>query len=390
MKKTIMIFTAAAAVLFAACSGQEKKDGHEENGEAHGSDIELTDAQLKTVGIALGGVEKRNLGNVVRANGSLRLNPQDRGAASSLMAGVVKTVNVVEGQRVGRGAVVAYISNMEIVDMQKNYLSAVREAAFAKQEYRRQKSLASQGAGVEKTRQQASAGYAVAEANRTGLARQLEQIGISPESVARGNITTRVAVKSPISGIVSKVNVSVGSYVDMQTPIVEVTDNSAVYCSLDIFARDADKVRPGQKVDMVLTSDPTVRLAGTVGGINRTIDPVSKTMSARVSINAGPVRSLVSGSYVTALISRGSEEVSAVPDDAIVMAEGRKYIFVLDGKKRENGTVVYHFRRSEVAVGVSELGYTQITPVDKLPAGAEIVRSNAFYLASMTAEHGEH
>ena len=43
----------------------------------------------------------------------------------------------------------------------------------------------------------------------------------------------------------------------------------------------------------------------------------------------------------------------------------------------------------EVVAGVSELGYTQIDFVAPISKDATVVTSNAFYIASMTADHGE-
>ena len=94
--------------------------------------------------------------------------------------------------------------------------------------------------------------------------------------------------------------------------------------------------------------------------------------------------------YVTGLINIGRQKTAAVPNDAIVSREGKKYIFILEKEAKENNVKVYHFTQAEVITGVSELGYTQITPVGRLDEATTIVRTNAFYLSSMSSDHGEH
>ena len=79
---------------------------------------------------------------------------------------------------------------MEIVEMQKNFLVAAKEKETARLEQQRQRTLLAQGAGVEKTLQQAEAAYATAQARLTGLHHQLMQIGISPKQVAEGKIVS--------------------------------------------------------------------------------------------------------------------------------------------------------------------------------------------------------
>ena len=48
------------------------------------------------------------------------------------------------------------------------------------------------------------------------------------------------------------------------------------------------------------------------------------------------------------------------------------------------------FRRVEVITRASDLGYTQIDFVNPVDADATVVTEKAFYLASMSADRGEH
>ena len=48
------------------------------------------------------------------------------------------------------------------------------------------------------------------------------------------------------------------------------------------------------------------------------------------------------------------------------------------------------FSRHEVSTGVSQDGYTEISLCKHMTKGKKVVTDNAFYLASMTGEHGEH
>ena len=105
--------------------------------------------------------------------------------------------------------------------------------------------LSAQGAGVEKTLQQAEAAYATAQARLTGLHHQLVQIGISSEQVATGKIVSQVPVRTTIPGVVGKVSVNTGTYVDTTTPLMQVADNSTVYASLNVFERNISQVEVG-------------------------------------------------------------------------------------------------------------------------------------------------
>ncbi len=161
MKTIYITIMASALVILASCSGNKNAGNQtKETEERRTEEVEQTQEQLNTVGITLGKVEKKELGSVIRTNGELKLNPQDKADVTSLIGGIVRKIRVIEGQQVKAGQTVAYIENTEIVEMQKNYLVAAKEKETAQLEQQRQRMLSAQGARVEKTLQQAEATYA--------------------------------------------------------------------------------------------------------------------------------------------------------------------------------------------------------------------------------------
>lgn len=396
MKTIYISLFALALTLFVSC-GQKAEDKKEtsvqteqEQDHDHDEGVEVTEAQLNTVGIKLGKIEKRELANIIRVNGEMNLAPQKKAEVTSLIGGIIRQILVNEGSNVSKGQTVAYLENTAIVELQKNYLTSKKEAFVAEQEYNRQKELAEQGAGVQKVLQQASANYEISKAQLTGLEKQLLQLSISPSQVSSGNMVTRIPVKSPIAGTVNKINISTGSYVDIQASLMNISDNSQMHCDVKVFEKDINKVKLGQEVDLSLTNQPGTSLKGVVYEINKSFEDDTKAIKVHLEIKDRNNMHLVPGMYVTGLINIGKEKTEAVPNDAIISNEGKKYILVLQNE--ENGTEgkIFHFKQEEVITGTSELGYTQITPVKKIEEDATIVISNAFYIASMTADHGEH
>lgn len=179
MKTIYISLFALALTLFVSC-GQKAEDKKEtsvqteqEQDHDHDEGVEVTEAQLNTVGIKLGKIEKRELANIIRVNGEMNLAPQKKAEVTSLIGGIIRQILVNEGSNVSKGQTVAYLENTAIVELQKNYLTSKKEAFVAEQEYNRQKELAEQGAGVQKVLQQASANYEISKAQLTGLEKQL-------------------------------------------------------------------------------------------------------------------------------------------------------------------------------------------------------------------------
>lgn len=362
-------------------------DGHDHEEEMDFDNIPISEQQLKTIDLQLGEMRERELDATLQVSGQLVLRAQSMGDVASLMGGIVKNILVKEGQEVRKGQVVATIENTDIVSLQREYYSACKDAEMARLEMQRQQTLQQNGAGVKKTLQQAQKDYKVAEASVVGIGRQLQQMGISVKAVAGGKFTTVFPVHAPISGTVSQLTASLGSYADMQTPLMKIRDNSAVEADLNIFERDLAKVKVGDRVALSLTNQPGVKIAGTVYGINTYFNDGTKAAAAHVRLDNTKAARLFDGMYVKGSIATGRQLCNALPSKAIVTADGKNYVFLLNNAPK-NGK--YSFSRHEITTGVSQEGFTEISPCEHITKGRKVVVDNAFYLASLTGEHGEH
>ena len=378
--KKILYSIIALSLLTVSCKNEvkpaeEEKESHEENV------VELTDQQLKTIGVKLGHVEQRQLSGALNATGTLKLSPQDRAEVTSLVAGVTKRILVKEGQAVRQGETVALVENTEIVALQKDYLVASRQLSLAQQALQRQQDIHAQGAGVGKNLQQAKAELDMASVTEKGLRLQLEQLGISSRQVAQGHFSNAAPVRSPISGVVGEILVSTGSYLDSETVLMKVYDNKALHADLNVFESDIAGVHIGQKVTLQLPDHASTVLTGVVSFVTAALDNESKSASVHVKLDRAEGVKLLPNMFVSAAIHCDEQTCDAVPDEAIVMSANRKFVFVSLGSNR--------FRKQEVVTGLSQQGYTQITFVDGALPSAKIVTAKAFYLESMLADHGE-
>ncbi len=386
--KNILYSIIALSLLTVSCKN-EVKQTEDENASHEENVVELTDQQMKAIGVKLGHVEQRQLSGTINATGTLKLSPQDRADVTSLVAGITKRILVKEGQAVRQGETVAMVENTEIVALQKDYLVASRQLSLAQQALQRQQDIHEQGAGVGKNLQQAKAELDMASVTEKGLRLQLEQLGISPQQVAQGNFSNSAPVRSPISGVVGEILVSTGSYLDSETVLMKVYNNKALHADLHVFESDIACIHIGQKVTMQLSDQASTQLTGTVAFITATLDDESKSASVHINLDNTAAATLLPNMFVSAAIHTGEQTCAAVPDEAIVMSANRHYVFVSLGDGR--------FRKQEVATGLSGQGYTQITFVDSPGASlasdatpsTEIAVTKAFYLESMLADHGE-
>lgn len=372
---------------FLSQSKAETSESENQEEEIDFQNIPLSEKQVKAVDLKMGEAQEREMDAMLHVNGSLVLRAQDMGNVSSLMGGIVKNVYVKEGQMVSRGQVVATIENTNVVTLQREYYTAYKESEMARLELDRQKTLASAGAGIKKTLQMSEKNYKVAQANLLGTGRQLQQMGISTKEVAKGKFTTVFPLRAPISGTVSDMQASLGSYADMQTPLMKIRNNHAVECDLNVFEKDIAKVKVGDQVLVSLTNQPGVNVSGRVYGMNQYLNKGTKSVAVHVKLDAKRGAKLFEGMYVSGQIATGRQLCMTLPNKAIVSADGKQYVFALNQQHSKGGT--YSFSRHEVTTGVSNNGYTEVALCKHLKKGQKIVTDNAFYLASLTGDHGE-
>ena len=298
-KKGFYLLILLTMVMVISC-GNDKKSDKEENAASEKVETEKGEEEVDADADPAPDLSKTV--NVVRVTGTLALDPQNRAEVSPIASGVVRCITTREGIRVRRGQVVAYIENTQIVELQRQYLTAVNELSAAKTELARQHTLMKQEAGVLKTLQQAESAYAIANAQVVGIGRQLSQLGVNPPSISAGKLTTLIPVTSPISGIVGKVKISMGSFVDISTSLMTVVNNVNLHCDLKVFEKDLPKVRIGQMVKLTLTNAPEVTFCAKIYDINSVFDNDSKSVTVHARIIDHPATKLLPDMFINGVI----------------------------------------------------------------------------------------
>jgi Cu(I)/Ag(I) efflux system membrane fusion protein len=121
--------------------------------------------------------------------------------------------------------------------------------------------------------------------------RQLDQSGVAQ---------SRLTIYAPQGGTVVEKLVVEGTYVKAGDPIYRIAELSTVWLMLELFPRDASRIRFGQKVQAAMQSLPGESFTGRVAFIDPVVDPATRTVGVRVELlNDGRLRP---GDYATATI----------------------------------------------------------------------------------------
>ncbi len=416
-RKDLLVVCASVLLLLNSCSktapaDEAKLGAHNEFHEE--SSTTLTAEQIKSIGITLGHLEKKQLTAALKANGILKVPNQNRATISSPIGGIVKSILVQAGQSVKAGQLICTLYNSEFVSMQEAYLTVKAKVELASSEFARQKNLSQASATAMKNFQQAETELKTLTIRQASLKHQLEQLGTNTMTLSTETIHEVMEVRSALSGSVSNVLVNIGSHVDPANPIAEIVDNSQLHLDLYVYEKDISKISVGQIIHFSQTNNQGREYDARIFGISNTFEPQTKAITVHARVE-GKKDNLIDGTSVSAVISLQSAMLDAVPTTALVNSQGQDYIFVSvqsheqrpatandhthdrENVKRDPSKDGNHnshdgeieFRRIPVRQGTSDVGYTEITPLESLSPDAQVVTTGAFFILAKLTNSGE-
>jgi membrane fusion protein, heavy metal efflux system len=163
---------------------------------------------------------------------------------------------------------------------------------------------------------------------------RLQQLGTAADG--RGFVT----IKAPIGGTVSKISATLGQTLAAgETQIMEVVDDRQILVTANIYERDLANVSPGQGVNLQVASLPGQKFTGTVSRIGTRVGE-ERVIPVQALLENGD-RRLKAGMFATVELITGTrtQPVLAVPNSALVNANGQKILYVRSGNRFQGVTV---------------------------------------------------
>jgi cobalt-zinc-cadmium efflux system membrane fusion protein len=338
----------AGCLLITSCSKKETTETAEEAPQTESTNIvSLTDVQIASAGIELGKVEQRQISGSVKVNGMLDVPPQNMVSISVPMGGFLKSTTLLQGTRVERGQAIATVENLDFIQIQQDFLEAQNRLELAQAENNRQQELAKENVNAQKTLQQAKSQFVNWQVKTNALSEKLKLLNIKPDGVKAENISATITLVAPISGYVTAMNVNVGKFANPGDVLFTIVDTEHLHAELTVFEKDFNKIKVGQKIRFTLTNESKERTA-TVYLIGREI-AADRTVRIHGHLDKED-KNLLPGMYLTASIETGGAQVNALPSDAIIDFDEKKYIFVFDGKSE----IGVNYRFVELKTGDNE------------------------------------
>ena len=169
MRKNIITYTAIAfiSVLIYSCGHNEEGHNHgegessesHENGEEHAEEVHLTEEQFSSMELKVDTIPLKNISSYVQANGELEVPPQNFAEVTAVIGANVTNIEVIEGDKVKKGDVLAYLKHPDLIKVQTDYVSNWNKLIYTEKEYQRQEKLYQEKVGSGKELQKIQAEY---------------------------------------------------------------------------------------------------------------------------------------------------------------------------------------------------------------------------------------
>ncbi|MCG7973957.1 MAG: efflux RND transporter periplasmic adaptor subunit, partial [Candidatus Thiodiazotropha taylori] len=325
--------------------------------ESENPQVFLESAVIQNMGIRTITAERRNLGKTIKTQGRVTADDERIYNIHSRTGGWIENLYLVtEGDHIERKDELVDFYSPWINRAQLDLIEALEEFDLVAFEPERKAEL---------------------DAKIDSYRNTLRSLKVPPMDLMRieqyRKVLNTVQITSPASGWITELNVSEGSYVEPYQTMFTVVDLSEVWIMVDIFEHQAPWVKKGNKVSVTSPAIPGREWIGKIDFIYPEINPVSRTLRARIEVT-NPDEALLLNMFVQVEISDGASKKNAVtvPREAIILTGEREIIVKYQGKG--------HFQPVDVKTGL--WGDNQVEIIDGLNEGAEVVVSGQFLIDS--------
>lgn len=329
-------FAASLAMLFvvAAC---RKGSAGDAAVEAH-IPVKTAVAQMQPISETIGAI------------GSVGARPGFVASLTAPSQARVVRVAVSQGQPVVRGQVLV---QLDPLPFQAATQSAQASLNSAQRAFDRAQRLVAAGIAPRKDLEQAATDLALARGAASNAQRTQE-------------LST---LRSPLNGSVTRLNATLGTFVDANQQLVEVTDTRALDLILTTTPTDAAKIRVGAPVKLAAGQSATGEALGTgaVAAVSAQVDSASRGVAVRVRAPT-TVRPLRVGETIFGQIAVGTHSAVTIPAEALVPEGDAFKVFVVDASS------IAHARA--VTIGSRTGGFAEIR--SGLQAGERVVTYGAY------------
>ena len=369
------------AISQISCGEVKKVEGQAPEQPAAVSPALFTVPQDQMAHLKVVPVESRNWPIAVHTTGTVDWDADHTTQAITQVNGPISRILVDTGTKVNANDPLLYVSSPDVANALATYRKARNREAFNKRVVDRERDLLARGAVATKDVESAEADYNDAMTDVQNSLQPLRIFGITAAEIDQAEkqgtaISTELAVRSPISGMVVQKMVSPGMFIQAgQTSCFMLSDVNTVWIQGHIFDRDLPLVRVG---DPVTESNPASNRTfhGTLNYVGAFVDPATRTTPVRI-VTQNPEGLLKKDMFVEAVINTSTRSnILTVPVAAVLRDDKNEPIVYVQVEPAK-------FAQRSVTIGAQQDGMIAVT--SGLQKGENVLADGSLFVQFATS-----
>lgn len=322
--KNILKLMAFLVLALQAC--EPAKEASDTKESTANNQLTLSDAQLQNIDTSTVFIQQKTISNTLQVQGVIDVPPQSMVNISAAYGGYLKYTELLPGQKVRKGEVLAVLEDAKFVELQQSYLNTKNDLQLQQLDYKNQQELWKEKATTEKAYLQSKVIFENAKVSVRTLEEKLKILGIDPNKISADNIGARIEVRSPIEGYISKVNVNVGKYLSSNEVMFELVNPDDIHLNLQVFQKDAAALAIGQKVLAYSNEFPNKKVAANIILIGKTLNE-NKAVEVHCHFDNN-AQHWFPGMYLHAEIQTENVSAYVLPKSAVVRFDNQSLVVI--------------------------------------------------------------
>ena len=305
-------------------------------------------------------------------NGKISFDENYTSRISSPVLGRAIKVQAQLGDHVKAGQALLSIDSPDLGSAIADYRKANADLELKRKALERSQMLLEGGVIAHKELESSQSDMAQSQAEAERTKARLHNLSIDHAAAGNESFT----LKAPMAGMIVDRQINVGNEVrpDAPNPLFIITNPDYLWAIIDLPERDLNKVSLGQTLSIKVDAFPDEEFHGKVQSIGTMLDPVSRRIQVRCSVDSkGKLRPEMYARITP--LNMTQQKVIRLPNSALITEGLYSYVFV----ETSHG----HIQKRRVTLDLQERDYATIK--EGLKAGERVVTKGAILINSELA-----
>ena len=368
-RASLLVLSLLMGMSLAGC-----KPAEEEKPAAEAVDpniVELTPSLQQQVKLATVGMS--DIRETLRIPGSVQVDEQRMARIGASVTGRITDIDVVLGQDVKQGQVLATVNSTELAQNQLLYIKAMQQISLQTKAVERARLLLNADVISAAEVQRREAELSAAQAELNAARDQLMILGMSSGAIAQlsksGQIHSFSSVSARLAGTIISRKVNLGQVVQPAEELFIVADLSHVWAVAEVPEQQVGLIQEGEEVMIEIPALNNRQFKGKLIYVGDIVNPQTRTVTVRTDLeNADDT--IKPDMLVSMVVQSLPTPKLAVPMQGIVRENDRDHVFVQISPNK--------FRLREVVLGPEFQGMATVE--SGLVAGDVVVADGAFHV----------